>query len=227
MAFALGALLVGFIIAMVLSYGSGGSSHDRAAAVALAPSQTQTAARGPLVATSSGFEHGWSKLASAPFRERLTVDLGALTPLAHMQRYDASGYSFAYPRGWVVSQGDQWVGDYHEAVLESADGAAKVTVDYSPGETLAPAAKAAQVEAATSTSPGYSRISFRPTAVAGRAAFAWEFTVSDSYPRRADLFIATRGGGFALLAYGEDLARARAAARAIAGTLIPSSQPSV
>jgi hypothetical protein len=226
-AVALGALLVGFVIAVVLSYGSGGPSRDRAARVMLAPGQSKAPRRGPATATSKGFDGSWWKLAAAPFRGKLAVDAGALLPLAHMQRYSAGGYSFAYPRGWLISRGDQWVGDYHETVLETANGAAKVTVDFSPGETLAPAAKAAQVESATSATPGYSRIAFGPATVAGRSAFAWEFHVADAYPRRADLFIATAGGGFALLAYGDDLARARAAARAIAGTLTPPAQPAV
>jgi hypothetical protein len=104
-------------------------------------------------------------------------------------------------------------------MLERDDGAARVTVDYSPGERIEPAAKASQVETATSITPGYRRISFWPTSVRGHAAFAWEFAVADANPRRADLFVRARSGGFALLAYGRDLAGARSAARLIAGSL--------
>jgi hypothetical protein len=92
-------------------------------------------------------------------------------------------------------------------------------LDYSPDETIAPASKASQVEAATSRTPGYRRISFGPTTINGRAAFAWEFTVADSDPRRADLFITTPSGGFAVLAYGPDFVRAKSAARSIASAL--------
>jgi hypothetical protein len=136
-----------------------------------------------------------------------------------MTRYRASGYSFAYPSAWQISQSDRPLATYRETVLQSADGTAKVNVDYSPGETTDPSSKAAQVEAPTSSTPGYRRISFGPATVKGHAAVAWEFTVADADPRRADLFIRTPAGGFALLAHGRDFARARSAARLIAGSL--------
>jgi hypothetical protein len=148
------------------------------------------------------------RLASPPARPRVPV-----------ARYSAAGYSFAYPTDWHVAQGDRPVTSFRETVLERGDGGARVTVDYSPAETIEPAAKAAQVEAATSISPGYRRISFLPTSVAGHAAFAWEFAVADANPRRADLFVRATSGGFALLADGRDLAGARTAARLIAGSL--------
>ena len=223
----LGALLAAFITAIVLSYGSAPTPHGQAERTALAPPHRQSAVRRSLAATAGGFERGWWKLAAAPFEGRLSVDVAALTPLTHMLRYRASGYSFAYPRGWLVSRGDQPMGSYRETVLESDDGAAKVTVDYSPGEAIAPASKAATVESATSTTPGYSRISFGPTTVEGHAAFAWEFTVADADPRRADLFLATASGSFALLAYGVDLTRARSAALSIARALIRAPDPAV
>jgi hypothetical protein len=104
-------------------------------------------------------------------------------------------------------------------VLQSADGSAKVNVDYSPGERTEPTFKAAQVEEPTSATPGYRRISFGPTTVNGHAAFAWDFVVADADPRRADLFIRTATGDFALLAHGVDLPQAKSAARLIAASL--------
>jgi hypothetical protein len=139
--------------------------------------------------------------------------------LTHLTRYRTTGYSLAYPSSWHVSRRDQPVSSYRETVLESATGAAKVTLDYSPGETTAPASQAYRVEAATSRTPGYRRISFGPTTINGRAAFAWEFIVADTDPRRADLFLTTPRGGIALLAYGLDFGRAKSAARSIASAL--------
>src|SRR5262249_16179763 len=136
-------------------------------------------------------------------------------PLTHLTRFRTTGYSLAYPSGWHLSLRDQPVSSYRETVLESATGAAKVALDYSPGETIDPASKASQVEAATSRTPGYRRISFGPTTIDGRAAFAWEFMVASGDPRRADLFLTTPSGGFALLAYGLDLTHAKSAARSI------------
>jgi hypothetical protein len=187
----LGALAAAVLMAIALSYGSGSSAPDRRVQPAAAPHHRRTAAAGT--------------------QPRPTVQL---TP------YRANGYSFAYPPGWQVSRGDQPVTTYRQTVLESTDGAAKVNVDYSPGETTDPASKATQVEEATrSTTAGYRRLAFRATAVNGHAAFAWDFVVAEADPRRADLFVRVPGGEFALLAHGLDLARASAAARSIAGSL--------
>jgi hypothetical protein len=140
-------------------------------------------------------------------------------PHVRMTRYQAGGYAFTYPSGWHIALGDRPVANYRETVLQSADGDAKVNVDYSPGERTDPTFKASQVEEPTSTTPGYRRISFGPTTVNGHAAFAWDFVVADADPRRADLFITTETGGFALLAHGVDFPKAKSAARLIAASL--------
>jgi hypothetical protein len=138
----------------------------------------------------------------------------------HTFRYNAGSYSVAYPAGWTVVRGDQPRGGYFETVLHSPDGAARVTLDHVPGETTAPAAKAAQVESATSRTPGYRRLGFQESTIAGRTAVEWIFTVTDaSAPQRADLFVNTGRDGFALLAYGADFQRAMSTARAIAASL--------
>jgi hypothetical protein len=200
----LGALATAVLLAIVLSYGPGSRGRGRQARLAAAPSHPASTASPPAAA------HHRSKPDAAV----------APPPLAHVTAYRASGYSFAYPRGWQVARSDQPITTYRQTLLQSSDGAAKVNVDYSPGETTDPAAKASQVEAATrSTTPGYRRIAFRSTAVEGHAAFAWEFLVADTDPRRADLFVRVPGGEFALLAHGVDLARARAAATSIAGSV--------
>ena len=192
----LAALAAGVVLSVWLSYGSPSSPADHALRLAATP---------PAKRLASG--------------QRIAVAPPPARPRVPVARYSATGYSFAYPSGWHVAQGDRPVTSFRETVLERGDGGARVTVDYSPAETIEPAAKAAQVEAATSISPGYRRISFLPTSVAGHAAFAWEFAVADANPRRADLFLRARSGGFALLADGRDLAGARTAARLIAGSL--------
>ncbi len=192
----LGALAAAVVLSVWLSYGSAGTPADHAPRTAATRHATRTAL--------------------APGRRGTVI---ATPPAAPVERYGAAGYAFAYPSGWRVAQGDRPVTSFRETVLERVDGAAKVTVDYSPGERIEPAAKASQVEAATSITPGYRRISFRPTSVRGHAAFAWEFVVADANARRADLFLSARDGGFALLADGRDLAGARSAARLVAGSL--------
>ena len=200
MAVGLGALLMGVVVALVLSYGFAGRPHQAAPrAVAL--------------------RHPPNIARRSPAAEKIATSASPPALLSHLTRYRATGYSLAYPSSWHVSRRDQPVSSYRETVLESATGAAKVALDYSPGETIDPASKASEVEAATSRTAGYRRISFGPTTINGRAAFAWEFVVANSDPRRADLFITTPSGGFALLAYGLDFARAKKAARSIASAL--------
>src|SRR5207244_1756354 len=135
---------------------------------------------------------------AAPGRVRSRVAPSRPPPPVNVKRYRAGGYSFAYPSGWRVGQSDRPVTSYRETVLNSADGAAKVTIDYSPGESTEPAAKAAQVQAPTSITRGYRQLSFRPTSIRGHPAFVWEFEVAGADPRRVDLFLRTRSGGFAI-----------------------------
>jgi hypothetical protein len=209
----LGALGAAVILAIGLSYGTGSTPADRAKRPVAQPGHQRST-----LATKTARISGQP---SAALHHMLARDAGSRPRTsAPLRRYRASGYSFAYPSGWRVSQGDQPVADYRETALESANGAAKVKVDYSPAQTAAPAAKALQVEAATSRTPGYRRISFGPTTVNGHAAFAWDFTVADADPRRADLFVRAASGDFAVLAHGSAFPRARLAARAIAASLI-------
>src|SRR5262249_45738138 len=162
----LGALLTAVVVAIVLSYGlastrrgSGSTRPDQA-------TRRAAALRLP------------RKAAGAPAAERTATNASRPAPLTHLTRFRTTGYSLAYPSAWQLSLRDQPVSSYRETVLESATGAAKVALDYSPGETIDPASKASQVEAATSRTPGYRRISFGPTTIDGRAAFAWEFMVA-------------------------------------------------
>jgi hypothetical protein len=193
-------MVTGVVLAIVLSYGSGSTRPDQAASGAGGLRHLRGAVR-------------------APAKEKIVAIAPRPAPPTHLTRYRTTGYSLAYPSSWHVSRRDQPVSSYRETVLESATGAAKVALDYSPGETIDPASKASEVEAATSRTPGYRRISFGPTSVNGRRAFAWEFVVDNGDPRRADLFITTPRGGVALLAYGFDFLRAKSAARSIANAL--------
>jgi hypothetical protein len=190
LALGVGALAAAVVVSVWLSYGPGSKPANHP--TPLAASSSRPASR------------------AAPARA---------LPSASVKHYRAGDYSFAYPSSWRVRQSERPVTSYRETVLDRADGAAKVTIDYSPGERIEPAAKALQVEAPTSTSRGYRQIAFRPTSISGHPAFIWEFDVADAYPRRVDLFLRTGSGGFAILAYGSDLEAATSAARLIAGSL--------
>lgn len=214
----LGALLAAVLLAIALSFGS-----TRPRRLVPEPAPKRPGARSSATAGA-----GPPARLPAPFHHLGMAD--ARPPISHvvqMSRYRAAGYSFAYPRGWRIAADDRALASYRETVVRSADGGATVNVDYSPGQTADPTAKASEVEAPTSSTPGYRRISYGPTTVGGRAAFAWDFVVADADPRRADLFISVPGGDFALLAHGPDFARARSAARLIAGSLDASAAPHV
>jgi hypothetical protein len=195
----LGALAIAVVVSVWLSYGPG----------------SKPAKRGTPLPAVSGRVGGREALS----RARPSASVERYPAGANVKHYRAGDYSFAYPSAWRVRQSERPVTNYRETVLERADGAAKVTIDYSPGERADPAAKALQVEAPTSASRGYRQIAFRPTSVRGHPAFVWEFEVADAYPRRIDLFLRTSSGAFAVLAYGSDLEAATSAARLIAGSL--------
>ena len=188
----LGALAAAVVVSLLLAFGSGSTPADHSSTPAPTPVHRRTAA--------------------APPPERT---------LTHVNRYESGNYSFAYPSGWRIARGERVVSTFSETVLQRADGAAMVTVDYSPGETTAPVRKASQVEAETTMkTPGYRRISLRPTRIRGQPAVEWDFVLTDANLHRVDLFVRTRSGDVALLADGPDLAAARSAARAIAGSLV-------
>jgi hypothetical protein len=192
-AYALAALALGVIAAVALAFSSV-SPGRRGSARLQAPAAVK---RQPTISTAA-----------------------ARSPPPAMAEYRAGSYSLSYPPDWSVRAHDQLVGDYFETVLQSPDGAAKVAIDRVPGERIDPVAKAAQVESATSRSPGYQRLSFKPVTVGGRPGFEWIFKLAGgSGAQRADLFVNTGGDGFAILAYGADFARASAAARVIAASL--------
>jgi hypothetical protein len=105
-------------------------------------------------------------------------------------------------------------------MLQSRNASAKVTIDHTAGEITDPAVKAAQVEAATSRTPGYNRVAFKRLTIGGRSAFEWVFTLAGARdPQRADIFVNTGHDGFAFLAHGASWRNASAVARAIAASV--------
>jgi hypothetical protein len=140
---------------------------------------------------------------------------------AHTPRYNGGSFALGYPSGWSVAKRNQPVANYAETLLQSSDTRAKVTIDHTPGEVTDPAAKVAQVESATSRTPGYRRVAVRPLMLGGRSAVEWVFALAGAtYPQRTDIFVNTGHDGFAFLAYGSNYAAARAAARAIAASVV-------
>jgi hypothetical protein len=198
---AVAAALAGMVLAVVLAVGlalAGGGGALK---------------RRPLIAAAAPIHYP----ASWPLAVHAPASPASPAP-PRARSYRGRSYSFSYPVGWSVATEEKPIGDYYETVLRSRDGAAQVNVDHSPGETLHPAGKAAQVESAVvNRTPGYERVALHAASTGGRPSIEWVFKVPGA--QRADLFVNTGHDGFAVLAYGADFARARAAAHAIAASL--------
>jgi hypothetical protein len=158
--------------------------------------------------------------AALEHRPAPALRLGGGLVVGRATRLSGGSYSLAYPAGWSVAKRNQPIANYAETMLQSRDAGAKITIDHTAGEITDPAAKAAQVESATSRTPGYRRVAFRPLTIGGRSGFEWVFTLAGARdPQRADIFVNTGHDGFAFLAHGASWRRASAVARAIAASV--------
>jgi hypothetical protein len=101
--------------------------------------------------------------------------------------------------------------------MQSPDGSAAVLIDRTPGDAQDPQLEAGGVESQTAKTPGYSRISFGPATLGGKAGWKWVFGLPSG--RRVDYFTNTGGGRFAVLGSGSDFTTAQRTAREIAASL--------
>ena len=210
-AVAFAALALGVLAAVALAGGSKGGSPRVAHTVAAAHGVRAGAPPGAVAALAVAIPAHPPPPALQP---------GGAGAGARTARYDGGSYSLAYPAGWSVAKNNQRIANYAETMLENRSATAKVTIDHTADEVTDPAVKAAQVEAATSRTPGYNRVAWRALTIGGRSAFEWIFTLAGARdPQRADIFVNTGHDGFAFLAHGASWRQASAAARAIAASV--------
>jgi predicted Ser/Thr protein kinase len=133
--------------------------------------------------------------------------------------YEAEGYTAEYPAEWRVGEDDVLKTTFRRTSFLSPDDSQSVLIDRSPGADASPSDSAAEVEAQTSQTAGYRRISFEPTTVNGRDAFEWVFELGAD--RRVDIFLAAGGDGYAVLGKGSDFDRVLEVARRVAGSIEP------
>jgi hypothetical protein len=102
--------------------------------------------------------------------------------------YSATYYSADRPADWTTEHDDeqQSGGWLRSQWRDPANSSTSVLIDAQEESTSAQD-KANQVRAATSQTPGYQEISFRPTTMNGVSAIRWEFEVSGTH--RVDYFV--------------------------------------
>jgi serine/threonine protein kinase len=134
--------------------------------------------------------------------------------------YAADDYTAEYPQGWKQVSDDVLKTTYSETKWVSPDGAQSVLIDHSPGETVAPAKKAAGLErGADARTPGYKLISMEETTAGEHPAVEWTFL--DGSARKIDIFLNTGSDGFAVLGQGARFPEVIEATRHVAASIAP------
>jgi hypothetical protein len=141
-------------------------------------------------------------------------------PTDDVATYASAGYSAEYPSDWTIAEDDVLKTTYSRTRFVSADGAQSVLIDHSPGADNPASESAAGVEAQTSRTAGYVRLSFEETTIAGRPAVEWTFKVGSE--RKIDIFLTAGGDGYAVLGEGADFATVIGIARNVAASIQPA-----
>lgn len=155
---------------------------------------------------------------------------GPLEGIAFTTLDAAGAYTVEVPEGWEVIVGPEAQSSETESLLStqlrSPGGGIRLTVNRRPGETGTPAEQAAAGESAIAGQPGYERLRFEPTEIAGRDSFVWEFTKNDQQlgaARSTAFFLSLPNGCYRIQGNarlgGDRPARAGALARHAARTL--------
>jgi hypothetical protein len=113
----------------------------------------------------------------------------APTPVAPtLGTYAATYYTVDRPVDWTTEHDDeQQSGGLLRSQWRDPDNSSTSILIDAQEESASAQDKANQVRAATSNTPGYQEISFRPTTMNGVSAIRWEFTVSGTH--RIDYFV--------------------------------------
>jgi tRNA A-37 threonylcarbamoyl transferase component Bud32 len=141
------------------------------------------------------------------------------TPASDVATYTASSYTAEYPADWKVAEDDVLKTTYSRTKFVSPDKSQSVLIDHSPGADNPPAESATAVEAATSKTPGYTRLSFEATTINGADAFEWTFKIGST--RKIDIFLTAGGDGYAVLGEGADFEAVIGHARDVAASIQP------
>jgi hypothetical protein len=95
--------------------------------------------------------------------------------------YNDKYFSLLYPDAWRVVAADEGTGTYLDTTIRSDKNAnVMLRVDVTPLQHADPMTAAQQAEQARSLEPGYTKISFSRTSLAGYDAVRWEYLTTQS-----------------------------------------------
>ena len=134
------------------------------------------------------------------------------------QGYSTRLYSAQVP-DWPLVEDENQRAELVRSKWEKDGENTSVLIDAVPGETQAPAEKAASIRAVVSQQSSYRELRFDPVRLGGRDAYRWVFELEGD--RRVDYFVAGCGGGYAVLGSTSPLRfrRYEATFRAVAASL--------
>lgn len=138
-------------------------------------------------------------------------------PASSTASLQGAGYTATYPANWRVTQRDQRHGPSIRTVLQSANGAEKVTIDRTPGSDLTPLAQAQAVVDQLGSAPGYQLVTSAGATLAGSAAY--ELVYSLPTGTNIEYFRTVNGDDYAVLGNGRDIRHAASSVLAIAASI--------
>ncbi len=130
-------------------------------------------------------------------------------------------FSVRYPAGWQVTQQERQNPGFLRTAMISPDHTESISIDRTPGATLAPEAAGLGVQQQTiAQTPSYEAVASYSTTLAGRPAFVWKFLVTDETDGAfIDIFRNAGGNGFAVLGQGPTEQAITPVALAVAASL--------
>jgi hypothetical protein len=159
----------------------------------------------PVMPLSRSAHERLRRLVSSPPR-RAPVPPGpaATTPPSQLTTFTGTYFSIDYPSDWyVASREEQRPGFLDTTIRHPTAPSTLIRVDVSPGARLSdPAQGAIGQEQGHARLPGYRRLGWGRTTLAGYPAFRWEFVepVDGLLVRKVDIFLSDgAGNGIAVL----------------------------
>jgi hypothetical protein len=140
---------------------------------------------------------------SGPVSTRSTTSVPAAPP-GSQALLTLPAFSVRYPAGWQITQRERQNPGFLRTAMMSPDHTESISIDRTPGATLAPEAAGLGVRQQTiAQTPSYEAVRTYSTTLAGRPAFVWQFLITAQTDGAfIDIFQNAGGNGFAVLGQG-------------------------